>query len=255
MKKNTDYLKIKRGNIPLIFSVPHGGTLDDNLIPNRKKGVIGIDKYTVQLTEILIEKIKNIARSLINKDIKPSYIISHIKREKIDFNRRKERAFNGNSKRAHKIYNLYHNSIKKLILGNIKSFDKSLLIDIHGFEQEDIPRGFRIVDIVLGTNNLATLFPYDIPKKKRDQNIRGKIIDALLKNDIKVAPGHPKRKEYVLKGGYITKKYGASRYHKNSQTIQIEFSDEVRVNNGLLKEQILHILAEIFIDQINKWNI
>jgi N-formylglutamate amidohydrolase len=252
MKKNTDYLKIKRGNIPLIFSVPHGGTLDCKAIPDRKKGVIGIDKHTVQLTENLIGKITKTSRSLINKDSKPSYVISHIKREKIDFNRRKERAFYGNSKKAYKIYRLYHNSIKKLILGNLDSFNKSLLIDIHGFEQEDIPRGFRIVDIVLGTNNLATLFPDDIPKKKRDQNIRGKIIEVLLKNDIKVAPGHPKRKEYVLKGGYITKKYGASRYHRNSQTLQIEFSDEVRVNNGLLKEEILKLLAEIFIDQINQ---
>jgi N-formylglutamate amidohydrolase len=252
MNKNTDYLKIKRGNIPLIFSVPHGGNLDYDAIPNREKGVIGIDKYTIPLTEILIEKIKKTAQSLINKNIKPSYIISHIKRQKIDFNRRKEKAFNGNTKKALKIYNIYHNSIKKLILRNLKCFDKSLLIDIHGFEQEDIPRGFRIVDIVLGTNNLATLFPYEIPKKKRDQNIRGKIIEALLENDIKVAPGHPKRKEYVLKGGYITKKYGASRFHKNSQTLQIEFSDEVRVNNGLLKEKILQILAEICIHEINQ---
>ncbi|TXT56296.1 MAG: hypothetical protein BAJALOKI2v1_590019 [Promethearchaeota archaeon] len=240
------YIDVKIGNIPLIFSVPHGGTLDCKVIPNRKMGVVGVDKNTVELTMGIINEIKHHRNSKINSKMNPSYIISKIQRKKIDFNRAEIKAFSKNSKKAHQLYQYYHRSIEDLILMNLNQFNSSLLIDIHGFEQKNIPNGYRQVDIVLGTNNLKTLYPYKIPKRKYDKNIRGNLIKEFLREDFQIAPGHPKRKEYVLKGGYITKKYGASRFHNSSQTIQIEFSDKVRMKDISLKRKVIKVIAQIF---------
>ena len=41
-----DYMIYDTGNIPLIISVPHGGTLKIKNIPIRTKGILGIDKET-----------------------------------------------------------------------------------------------------------------------------------------------------------------------------------------------------------------
>ena len=47
------YIKFERGSLPLIISVPHGGTLEIKGIPNRSQGVLGIDKATIELAQEL----------------------------------------------------------------------------------------------------------------------------------------------------------------------------------------------------------
>jgi len=80
-----------------------------------------------------------------------------------------------NSSLAQQIYQFYHKKIEELILENVNSFDNSLLIDIHGFESNKRPSGFRDVDLILGTNNLETFFSKPVPKKLWGNTIRGKI--------------------------------------------------------------------------------
>ncbi|MEJ2294177.1 MAG: hypothetical protein P8Y23_05355, partial [Candidatus Lokiarchaeota archaeon] len=77
------------------------------------------------------------------------------------------------------------------------------------------------------------------------------IISKFLDLDIPIAPGHQRRREYVLSGGYITKKYGASQL-KNSKSIQIEFSDRIRIYDGDLKSKVLKSLAEIIFTYFNQ---
>ena len=83
MKAIEYYIKYHKGDIPLIISVPHGGTLKPKSIPIRSNGVIGIDKNTINLALILIKKVKEIYRN--NKS--PSYVISNVHRSKIDLNK------------------------------------------------------------------------------------------------------------------------------------------------------------------------
>ena len=119
-----------------------------------------------------------------------------------------------------------------------------MLIDIHGFEKDKRPKGFRDVELILGTNNLESLYPNSIPKKDWGKNLRGKIVKEFNNLNIAIAPGHHLRREFVLTGGYITAKYGASHI-KNSQTIQIEFSDKIRLYDKELKKIVLSTLAEL----------
>jgi N-formylglutamate amidohydrolase len=204
----------------------------------------------VRLALDLIENINKIFQ--LNSDYisTPSYLISKIKRVKIDFNRKESEAYYSKSILAREIYQSYHNKIHKLISYNLNKFKRSLLIDIHGFEKAKRPKGFRDVDLVLGTNNLESLFKEKLPKKDWGKNFRGKIVKKFNDLTIPIAPGHHNRKEYVLTGGYIIKKYGASRI-EGSQAIQIEFSDSIRLYNNELREKTLNSLAQLFFEEVN----
>ena len=165
MKVSKNYIKFHKGSIPLLISVPHGGTIKHNKIPTRKEGVLGTDKGTIELAVELINRVEKLFRSKYSSQKTPSYIISHIHRSKIDLNRKESKAYDNNSIPARSIYQYYHKKIKELIEYNIKSFNHSLLVDIHGFEKNKKPQGFRDVEIVLGTNNLETIFSSTTPKK------------------------------------------------------------------------------------------
>ena len=200
--------------------------------------------------------IKQINNIFTNEEIgfgTPFYIISKVRRSKIDLNRNEHEAYNQSSFLAREIYNFYHNKINEWVFTNIEKHDCSLLIDIHGFERNARPPGFRDVDIILGTNNLESFYSEPIKKRDWEKNVRGIIIKKMLQLDVPIAPGHHRRREYVLTGGYITAKYGASRIPK-SRTIQIEFSDRLRLYDENLKHKVIKALALIFFEDINGLN-
>jgi N-formylglutamate amidohydrolase len=244
------YITYIRGEMPLILSVPHGGTLLCREIPKRSHGILGIDKNTIKLAQELINQIEEHFHKRGLKVKRPSYIFCNVSRSKIDLNRPIERAFNQKSELAKQIYNYYHKTIRETIDYNIKTNNQSLLMDIHGFEINSRPDGYRDVDIILGTNNLKSLYPTSIKKKDWNKNIRGKIVQKFIELKVPIAPGHERRREYVLSGGYTTKKYGASSI-SNSQSMQIEFSDRIRVYDRNLKEKVLNSLAGIIFNEFN----
>ncbi|MFW9821222.1 MAG: hypothetical protein ACFFE5_16585 [Candidatus Thorarchaeota archaeon] len=251
MLEINNYIEVEEGTIPLILSVPHGGQLKYDSIPQRTEGVLGIDRGTVDLAKSLIKQISFEFESDKVGFKSPSVIISKIRRDKIDLNRSAHEAFNQNSFIAREIYRFYHYKIEELILKNLNIYKRSLLIDIHGFERDARPQGFRDVDIILGTNNLESLFSKPVKKRDWDKNIRGKIVKVMIQLGIPVAPGHPRRKEYVLAGGYITTKYGASRFLR-SQTIQIEFSDRIRLFDKILKKNVIKALGHILFEDLHE---
>lgn len=248
MKISNKYIKFHKGSIPLLISVPHGGTIKYNKIPTRKEGVLGTDKGTIKFAFELINRVEKLFRSKYSSQKTPSYIISQIHRSKIDLNRKESKAYDYNSILASNVYQYYHKKIKELIEYNIKSFNHSLLIDIHGFEKDKKPQGFRDVEIVLGTNNLETILSSTIPKRYWDKNLRGRIIRKFIELNIPIAPGHQRRREYILTGGFIIKNYGASKI-ANSQAIQIEISDRVRIFDETLRNKVVSTLAELLVDE------
>ncbi|MHA2282815.1 MAG: hypothetical protein ACXAC5_18395 [Promethearchaeota archaeon] len=249
MVNTKDYVEFQKGTLPLIISVPHGGTLECENIPKRSQGILGIDGRTIEIAKILIEKIKLKFKEQNLESKIPSYVISKVRRSKIDLNREEKEAFIQSSYVAKKIYKTYHEKIKEFVMDNLKFFSRSLLIDIHGFEKNKRPSGFRDVDIILGTNNLGSFFSEPVLRKEWGNNIRGEIIQNFIDLKIPIAPSHPKRREYVLTGGYITKEYGASQIPK-SQAIQIEFSNRIRIYDHELREKVLNTLAIVLVKKL-----
>lgn len=250
MDNLTKFIKFKRGNIPLILSVPHGGTLECNEIPKRLDGVLGIDKNTIDLTQNLVLLLEDFSEKYFHVKKSPSYIISKIRRSKIDLNRVEIEAYFPNSLLAKKLYQFYHNKIRELIEYNLHKYHYSLLIDIHGFESHMRPPGYRDVEIVLGTKNLATFYKDPVLIKNRDKNLRGELIKKFLDLNVPIAPGHPKRKEYILTGGYTTQMYGISEI-PGSQTMQVEFSDRIRIYDKKLRSKTLVALADVLLRHLS----
>ncbi|MFX1487756.1 MAG: hypothetical protein ACFFBI_01320 [Promethearchaeota archaeon] len=245
----TKYIEFQKGNIPLVLSVPHGGRLEFNNIPRRTKGILGVDGRTISITKKFISLLKDKFKEHDSEVRIPSYVISMVPRSKIDINRKEEDAFVQDSIDAKEIYRFYHNKIKEFIFDNIKQFGRSLLIDIHGFEKNKRPPGYPDVDIILGTNNLTSFFSTRVPRKNWVHSLRGKIIQSFLDLKVPIAPSHPKRREYALTGGYITKMYGASQIPR-SQAMQIEFSDRIRIYDEKLREMVSNLLVNILYEDI-----
>ena len=250
MNNLVEYIEFDKGNLPLIISVPHGGVLECEDIPERRHGILGIDRGTIELSKDLIRLIYIIYEKKTFEGKSPSFIVSKVQRKNIDLNREENEAYIQSSVFAKDIYHFYHNTIQKLIYYNLENFGRSLLIDIHGFEKNNRPSGFRDVEMILGTNNLKSLFSNHIQKKDWGKNIRGKIINKFLNLEIPIAPGHPKRKEYVLSGGYTIQQYGASQFNSNSQAIQVELSDRIRLYDQELRKIVVNSLVNIFFENL-----
>ena len=249
MPNYKEYIEYNKGTIPLVISVPHGGMLECEDLPRRVRGILGIDKGTIELARDLMECFENIAEKSGSVGKKPSYIISNVRRNKIDLNRPENKAHDISSSLARQIYQFYHEKILQFVTENLKIFHYSLLIDIHGFESHKRPQGYRDVDVILGTDNLKTMFSAPVPKKNWNKNIRGKIINKFLEMNIPIAPGRQRREEYVLTGGFTVLKYGASQI-PSSQAIQIEFSDRIRYIDENLKKKAVQSLAELLYNEL-----
>lgn len=140
----------KKGNIPLIITVPHGGALVPQDIPNRDFGSYKKDRETILvLKEILYEfSLQKYA---------PYYIHMNLHRRKIDVNRGSKEG--AQTKEMLKTYKEYHNTIRKMRLEMQEKFGAGMLIDLHGQKSKkgfiEIGYGLNKEELVRGSRDNA----------------------------------------------------------------------------------------------------
>ena len=119
------YVSYSPGNIPVILSIPHGGDISPSEIPNRTYGISVTDSNTIELGKA----ISNFFFSSFN--VRPYVIINNLKRTKLDANRDKAEAAQGNiyAERAFDEFHYYINSAREDI---INTYGTGFLFDIHG---------------------------------------------------------------------------------------------------------------------------
>jgi hypothetical protein len=78
-------IEVRTGTLPVILTVPHGGTLKPDNVLARRYGVTGMDANTIPLSEMIIEEME--ARY----GGKPHAIISRLHRSKLDPTARSKR--------------------------------------------------------------------------------------------------------------------------------------------------------------------
>ena len=124
------------GDIPIILSVPHGGDISPAEIANRTYGVYVTDSNTIELAM----SIRSYFYSTYG--IRPYVVINNLKRTKLDANRDKTEAAQGNiyAERAFDEFHYYIENAREEIITN---FNTGILFDIHGHGPN--PDGF--VDI------------------------------------------------------------------------------------------------------------
>ena len=148
------------GNIPIILSIPHGGDISPSEISNRTYGVTVTDSNTIELGMAISNYLFS------NYSIRPYIVVNNLKRTKLDANRDKTEAAQGNifAERAFDEFHYYISSARDEI---IKNFNTGLLFDIHGHGTN--PDGF--VDLRTWIGYLLSGSELDSSDGYLDQNI------------------------------------------------------------------------------------
>ena len=252
------------GNIPVILSIPHGGDISPSEISNRTYGVSVTDSNTIELGIA----IRNYFYS--NYNIRPYVIINNLKRTKLDANRDRIEAAQGNIY-AERAFDEFHFYIEKAREDIITKFGTGVLFDIHGHGIN--PDGFN--DLRTWIGYLLTSDELDNSNDYIDQNISindvsiyslinssGQTLSELLSgpnslgalfenNNYTALPSPQSRSPEGMRyfsGGYNTFRYGTNR-NFNFSSIQLEFPFQ-----GLRDTpQSRNLFAATFVDLVQEY--
>lgn len=122
-----DYVEFTAGDLPLIVSAPHGGTLEPASIPNRSvTGAVTVrDTNTDLLAEQIAETFATRTSGL------PHTVIVRLRRTKLDANREIVEAAEGNAE-AERAWREYHGFIEAAREHVIADHGRGFYIDLHG---------------------------------------------------------------------------------------------------------------------------
>ncbi|MGE4620416.1 MAG: sulfatase-like hydrolase/transferase [Planctomycetota bacterium] len=236
-----DFVDVSVGNIPLVLSAPHGGTVKPIGVPDRTKGTLVRDSSTRELAIELAAAIEK------RTGKKPFLVTNRMHRIKMDPNRAIDEATQGGVFAA-MVYRTYHKALEDSCQQALKiGGGEALLIDLHGHGHPD---DWIEVGHLLGGSQLEV--PDD--ELKDVEWIRGpESIGALLeKVGFQAVPSprlpHPDGKKF-WSGGYITRHYRKD----GMRTLQFEMPWSVRKKEGRITS--VPALAEAIDELMAKWKI
>lgn len=119
------YVEYLAGDLPIVLTSPHGGSLKPAVIPNRKQGVTGMDLNTQELARAVADEFY--ART----GHRVHLIASHLHRIKLDPNREIVEAAQG-SPIAERAWHEFHASIRGALAAAVAQHGFAFLVDIHG---------------------------------------------------------------------------------------------------------------------------
>ncbi|UJR13371.1 hypothetical protein I4U23_000388 [Adineta vaga] len=226
----------QQGNMNLIISAPHGGSLMPNDLPDRTIGgclrqtgictwwfndtcIDGKRCNSTTVKDTLSDEFaENVANELsIQYSLQPFVVIGKWSRMKVDFNRESQEA-TLNHPEAINAHRHYHANIQQAIQKINQNFRKGLLLDIHGHGVGDYTMvGYLLTSDQLNKNDLNTLSVTTsidlLCRSNREECIRGQnsFGTALESNQLGISYpslANPKPGSLrFLSGGYITKNY------------------------------------------------
>lgn len=240
-----NYIEYIPGNLPLIISVPHGGDLKPQSIPDRDcSGCVYVkDAFTQELGREIAASIQT------ESGCHPHLIINLLHREKLDANRAIGEAADSNPE-AEAAWASYHAFIDSAETQIMQSFGKGLFLDLHG-HGHDIQRielGYLLSDSELrmpnsSLNDSSFLSEISIRNLVLSHShshshplsyyLRGtQSLGALLEDrnypsvpsDLDPAPQNG---EAYFSGGYNTRRYG-SHEGGSIDAIQAECNQSIR---------------------------
>ncbi len=221
------WLETVKGNIPLVISTPHGGTISPDDIKDRDCGAKVMDNNTAELA-LEIEKAFRVHGK------KPYLVIARLARSKVDFNRDLEEATCGNPQMQY-IWRQYHEYIEEAIDAAIKKFGYAMYIDLHG-QSHPVKRlelGYLLRTPALkemqedngpyqelsGKTSVQNLLDGDGPLTLQQlltgENAFGTLMEQ---SGFPAVPSqgdpYPKEGEPYFNGGYNTRRYTSSEHPK-----------------------------------------
>tara|TARA_R110000851_G_scaffold86260_2_gene187328 strand:+ start:66 stop:821 length:756 start_codon:yes stop_codon:yes gene_type:complete len=206
-KYDKNYIDIRFGNVPIIFTIPHSGSICLSDIPirdNDNKNNCSFNLKNDLYVDIIVNKFSDELNNLTGNV--PYVIQNNIHRKYIDVNRNKECAYSHNVTEF--TYDRYHSYINGLINHLTMLYDKVLLIDLHG-------QYSHTGDIFIGTDNGTTI----------DDVIELKVINSFIDMGYVTTDEH-------WHGGYTIKNYG--KHNDKVDAIQIEIDKKYRFDEKMM---------------------
>lgn len=257
-----NYIEYIAGNLPIVISIPHGGYLEPEEIPDRNCNdcVYYNDAYTQELGLEIQQEIFNKTGSY------PHLIINKLDRKKLDANREVNEAADGNQLAETAWLNFYSfiDTAKNEI---IRKFGKGLYIDLHGHGHtiQQIEIGYLLYEDELtlsdNTLNTATYINYSSIKKLAKENQNNYSHAELLRGEksfgsLLYLGGYPSvpsqykpfplENEPYFSGGYNLAQH--SSYNGGSiDGLQIECNKDIRYN-PTTRLQFARIMASSILD-------
>lgn len=260
-----NYIEYIAGNLPIIITVPHGGSLTPGEIPDRACGDQTVtDAYTVNLVRSIQKELTKVTGCY------PHVIICHLKRTKLDANRDLAIAACGNEF-AETAWNEFHLFIDSAKASVVKKSGKGLLIDLHG-------HGHSIQRLELGYLLTASQLAYSDPVLNTPayislnsiRNLIGTNVNGLQHSELLhgiyslgtmfAARGYqsvpsidepfPLTGEPYFGGGYNTERHGSVK-DGTVDAIQIECNQDVRFEESA-RESFAATVAVVFLDYLIK---
>lgn len=141
------YIEYQDGDAPIIIDSPHGGTLKPSNIPNRTQGTVlsGLDTGSLETARLVVTYIEQMTGK------RPHLIVNHLYRSKLDANRNKQEAANGNAI-AGQAWEDFHSFINTAQNTVNAQYGKGLVIDFHA---NGLSRKVSQVGILLQKNQIA----------------------------------------------------------------------------------------------------
>jgi hypothetical protein len=259
-----NYIEYIAGNLPLIISVPHGGSLTPAEIPDRTCGETVTDSYTRELAESIRQEIKDLT------GCSPHIIICHLKRTKLDVNREMDIATCGNEF-SEIAWNEYHLFIDSAEASIERMSGKGLLIDLHGHGHaiQRLELGYLLTaaqlayadamldeSVIINQSSIRNLAGTNVTNLKHSELLHGlySLGTMFEAKGYSAVPGidepFPLSGESYFSGGYITERHG-SVSSGTIDAIQIECNHDVRFEEAA-RDDFAAATATVFLDYLIK---
>lgn len=198
-----EYLLTKKGNIPLVISVPHGGMEEPANLAFRREGNRRADLFTLDLAGELEASLQMVWG-------RPYLVSGLIGRSIIDYNRPPEEAYEDPAAACH--YRDFHTAMEESSQDCLKKYGVCLLVDIHGSRGA----GPGAPHVILGTRKFTGMPPGMVKQ----------FMDLIAGQGWRVRhdTGGPYR------GGFIIRHYASGG---DIWGIQLEITREVRQDQAL----------------------
>jgi len=257
-----NYISYQKGTLPIVISVPHGGQITPNTIPDRtcNSPTTVTDSNTIQLAQEISNSLFQLTGCY------PYIIYCNLKRTKIDCNRNISDGACGNPA-AVIAWNEFHNFTQTAINSAKNNYtDKAFYIDLHG-HGHSIQRlelgyslsaaNYNLSDATLNTSTyisastIQNLASNNVLNLSHAQLLRGDFALGTLLGD-KGFPSVPSKQipapgtTAYFSGGYNTELYTNSTM--NGVQIECNF-DGVR-NNATNRKNFADALSPVLVDYL-----
>jgi N-formylglutamate amidohydrolase len=260
-REHISYIEILPGTMPLVISIPHGGNLLPDEIPERPclNCAKNQDIYTIEIGR----EVRNAIFA--QTGLYPYVIINNLHRTRLDPNRNIAEAADGN-KNAESAWREFQNAIDSATVQVARKFGKGLYVDLHGHRHpiQRIELGYLLSneELVLeddllnsGTfteySSIRNLILHNLKSLSYTELVRGKrSLGGLLEEkgySCLPAPKNPfpKSEEPYFPGGYNTTRHGSSS-GGTIDGIQIELDMDLR-SDPILRNRFSKDLATVLL--------